>query len=165
MNKFKITEWKNYEVKTFDTKQPALFKVYFGGKMYFLHKGKDFKVSVNRLLDDISRGILGGKFLPIHKEAVAFCKRNTGLYKVSVELLLNDTPDKVLQMEEELYKEMADDPLTLNNLAEPIYKPNWMLREVFKEKCSSCMTSVTTIDKEYIEFNFCPICGRATANL
>lgn len=157
MNKFSITE--DLAGKIIDENLPVLYNVYFGDKgHYYLHKSKEFKKGYTKFLDDIFRGIRHFKYPEMYAEVVEFCHKYPSLYKVRIELLCNDDPKKIIKTEAGLFRKMKTDDLSLN--AAKQFKPEWMLRHTFKDKCESCIKN-SVINKEKVLFNFCPICGRS----
>jgi hypothetical protein len=155
VNKFIITSQPEVPNK----ENPVLYKVIIG-KNYYVHKGKELMPSVEKFLDDVYRGIRDKKYPEQYSEVVKYCKAYPQIYQVSVELILNDTPDKILKKEAHLYKSMKNDTQSLNNLEIPQYKPEWMLRHVFQEKCAVCPKN-GIIDNKKVKFKFCPNCGRS----
>lgn len=156
MNKFSITQYP--EVK--DDTKPVLYKVYFANR-YYVHKGKKLRDSVDRFLDDVDRGMRGKSCPPDYIHVVEYCKKHPQVYKVAVEVLLNDVPAKILKLENKLFKGFKNDPDTLNDPEKPSYKPEWMIREARQERCGdgNCLKS-GIIDKKKVLFKFCPNCGR-----
>lgn len=41
----------------------------------------------------------------------------------------------------------------------PIYKPEWMLKATYQQRCDSCITT-GIVSKKKVIFKFCPNCGR-----
>lgn len=159
MNKFTVTEELNG--KAIDDTLPVLYNVYFGDKgFYYLHKSKDFKKGYTHFLDDIFRGIRNFNYPPMFKNVVDFCNKYPSLYKVKVELIANEEPSKLLKTEAALYRKMAKDQFSLNDLKAGQFKPEWMLRHSFKDKCEIC-PKTGIISNKKTSFNFCPICGRS----
>ena len=162
MHKFKVI--KNDPPKGYDPEKPVLYKLYFGDK-YFLHKGKKLDDSIERLLDDIFRGMRSGKGDKVFKvneaysEVVAHCNRNPSLYKVVCEVVLNADPDKILRKEDSLYRQMKSDPQAFNITSIPPYKPEWMVKQSLQKRCENCITTGFINDKK-AKFKFCPNCGR-----
>lgn len=154
MNKFTVAEMP-VQAKP---DEPVLYKLHIGSK-YFLYKGKVLHESVNRLLDDVFRGIRGKACPESHSLLVEYCKRYPALHRVMIDVVLNDTPAKVLAAEEKEYKRMKNDECSLNRLDLEPYKPEWMVKAKFQEKCEKCATS-GTIDGKKTKFRFCPSCGR-----
>ena len=156
MNKFSISELP----KT-DAEKPVLYKVYFSDR-YYLHKGKVLSDSLNRFLDDVFRGARGKKYPDAYSEVVKHCIKYPSMYKVSVELVLNSEPDKLLKKETVLYKAMKNDDLSLNRLDIAPYKPEWMLKQSLGKRCDTeaCITSGIITGKKKTSFQFCPRCGR-----
>jgi hypothetical protein len=156
-----------------DDTKPVLFQVEVG-KYYYIHKGKNLKDSVNKMLDDVHREIKvkadakvnpekydnRKDYCPQYSKLIEYFALHPQIYKVSVRLLLNAEPDKILKEEAKLYKAMKSDENSLNNLEIGQFKPEWMLRHTFKEKCNKCHKN-GIIEGKKIEFNFCPICGRS----
>ena len=112
------------------------------------------------MLDDVFRGIRDKNYPELYKEVVAFCKKYPSLHKVTVQLAMNDEPKEVLKYEAALFKEMASDKFSLNNLVLGQFKPDWMLREALSDKCSACIKTGVVSGKKMM-FKFCPSCGRA----
>ena len=159
MNKFTVTE--DLGGKIINEYLPVLYNVYFGDKgHYYLHKSKDFKKGYTHLLDDIFRGMRKFNCPDMYVNAVEFCSKYPSLYKVKVELLANEEPGKLLKIEAALFKAMTKDKFSLNNLKIGQFKPEWMLRHAFKDKCEAC-TKTGIINGKKASFNFCPICGRS----
>lgn len=154
MHKFKVT----LPDVVIDNSKPALYKVHFKDR-YYLHKGKVFGESVERLLDDIFRGMRGKKVPDCYSNVVDHCNKYPSLYKVEVELVLNDSPDKILRKETVLYKAMKTDPASLNRLDIAPYKPEWMIKQSLQSRCEECITTGVINDKK-TKFKFCPNCGR-----
>jgi hypothetical protein len=154
MNKF---FYSDYPVT--DETKPVLFKVFFGNKYYYLHKGKKLKESTDRFLDDIYRGMRGKICPEYYSEVVKYCNKHPQVYKVTIEVVLNDEPDKILRKETALYKSMRKDPEALNRLDIEPYKPEWMLRDSYQKRCENCIKS-GVIGSKKISFKFCPNCGR-----
>lgn len=158
MNKF------IYEVPKHDNEQPVLFKVFIGNKgKYFVHKGKQLAASVDRFLDDVFRGTRGMKYPKEYELVVDYCNLFPAINRASIEVLVNGEPGMVLKEEERLLRSILKDDLCLNHRSIPPYKPNWMLKDVYKDKCIKCVIS-GTVEGKKLKFNFCPRCGRATAN-
>lgn len=154
MNKFSIIEIP----ETDDTK-PVLFKVWFANR-YYIHKGKKLRESMDRFLDDVDRGIRGKVFPPDYSYVVDYCKKHPQVYKVTIEVLLNDLPAKLLKLEDKLFKGFKNDPETLNDKQTPAYRPEWMLREIFHKRCveNGCIKNGVVSGKKIV-FKFCPNCG------
>ena len=155
MNKFLVSEYP----KTDETK-PVLFKVFFAGKHY-LHKGKKLRESVDRFLDDVDRGMRGKSCPPDYNNVIDYCKKHPQVYKVSIQVVLNDAPAKLLKMEDRLFKGFKNDPDTLNDKEKPAYRPEWMIREVSQQRCENdgCIKDGVIAQKK-VNFKFCPNCGR-----
>lgn len=159
MNKFSVTEDLNGV--TINEELPVLYNVYFGDKgYYYLHKSKEFKKGYEHFLDDIFRGIRKLKYPEMYIGVVYFCNKYPSLYKVRIELIANEEPTKLLKKEAALFRSMRNDGFSLNNFAIGQFKPEWMLRHTFKDKCETC-TKTGRIGGKKISFNFCPICGRS----
>lgn len=156
MNKFVIAEILNTEV--IEVSHPVLYKIHIGTR-YYLHKGKTLNESVDKLLDDVFRGMRGKKYPEQYKNLVEYCNKYPAIHKVVVELVFNGLPDKLLKMEAKLYKEMANDELTLNRLDIPPYKPEWMIKESMQSRCENCIKIGIASNKK-MKFKFCPSCGR-----
>lgn len=159
MNKFTVAAMPIQE----DKDNPVLFKVELGSR-YYIHKGKALAESVNRLLDDVFRGVRDKKCPDHYSLFVEYCKRYPAINKVTVSILLNDTPAKVLAAEGREYKKMKKDSNTLNRLDLEPYKPEWMLRAKFQEKCNECVIYYWTgisMSAKQVKAKFCPNCGRA----
>lgn len=152
MNKFSIIEYP----KTDDTK-PVLYKVFFANR-YFVHKGKKLRESVDRFLDDVDRGMRGKVCPPDYANVVDYCKKHPQVYKVTIEVLLNDVPAKLLKMEDRLFKGFKNDPEALNDPQKPAYRPEWMLKDIYQQRCDPCITN-GTIEGKKTKFRFCPNCG------
>lgn len=155
MNKFTIVGMPVQEKED----NAILYKVHIGTK-YYLHKGKVLKESVDKLLDDVFRGIRGLKCDDRYSRLVEYCNRYPAVNKVMVEVILNSDSSKILALEDKMYKSMKKDELSLNNLEIPPYKPEWMLRDKFSSKCDDCIKK-GVINGSIKKFNFCPVCGRA----
>ena len=155
MNKFSIGE-----LPETDKDKPVLYKVFFSDK-YYLHKGKLLAESLTRFLDDVFRGTRGKGCLESYSEVVKHCQKYPSMYKVTVELVLNAEPDKVLKKETALYKAMKNDDSSLNRLDLEPYKPEWMLKQSLGKKCDNkaCIKSGIIAGKTK-SFRFCPNCGR-----
>lgn len=159
MHKFAITYVDGCD-KELDETKPVLYKVWFGNA-YYLHKGKKLRESVNRLLEDVFRK-MRSHVLQVDQQyvnIVAYCNKNTSLYKVSVELIMNDEAPKILKKEASLYKKMHSDPHTLNRMDIDPYTPEWMLRETLQARCENCLHNGVIAGKK-TAFKFCPHCGR-----
>ena len=155
MNKFLITSTPEVP----DKESPVLFKILIGNKHY-IHKGKEIKQSVDKFLDDVFRGLRDKVFPDAYIEFVKYCKAYPQMYQVAIQLILNDTPDKILKKEAQLLKEAKKDSNSLNNHDVAQLKPEWMLRHVFQEKCTLCHKN-GIIDNKKVKFKFCPNCGRS----
>lgn len=161
MHKFLMPEYSKEELDKFNQQKPFLYKVYFG-KNYILHKSKNYPDGLNRLLDDVYRGMRGKSHLEHNTNVIAHCNRYPGINKVAVEMILNDDPDKILKEEKRYYREMKLDPLSLNRFDIPPYQPEWMLKQISQERCGDgekCITS-GMVDRKKTKFKFCPKCGR-----
>lgn len=161
MNKFTIAKVLNAE--TIDTTKPVLYKIHMGTK-YYLHKGKDLHDSAIQFLDNVFRGMRGKTSLPAYANVVAYCKQFPAIYSVVLEVVANKDPDKILALEDKMYKSMAKDSLTLNDLSIPPYKPEWMLKSTYQARCTECITHILYGAKgekmKKMVFKFCPNCGR-----
>ncbi len=146
--------------KVKDTENPVLYKVWFSTKFY-IHKGKELSPSLDKLLYDVFRGLCGSKYSEQYERVVKYCKQYPALNKVTVELISNDIPAKILKKEEAFYKD-KNNPNSLLNFESGPYKPEWMLRDKFTPRCEEvgCIKS-GTVNKKKINFNFCPNCGHA----
>lgn len=153
MNKFIVTEYPET-----DESKPVLFRVFFAGK-YFLHKGKKLQESVDRFLDDIYRGMRGKSCPESYSEVVKYCNKYPNIYKVTVDIVLNAEPDKIIKKEGTLYKSIGKDPDSLNRADIEPYKPEWMLRDAYQKRCENCIKS-GLIEGKKTKFKFCPNCGR-----
>lgn len=151
-NKFKVIEYPETNPDL-----PVLYKVHFANR-YFIHKGKKLRDSVDRFLDDVDRGIREKKYPEDYANVVKYCNTHPQVYKVTIEVLLNDTPAKLLKMEDKLFKGFKNDPETLNDEKKPSYRPEWMLKEMFQKRCDPCVTSGILGGKK-AKFRFCPNCG------
>lgn len=155
MNKFTITELP-------ETKEdkPVLYRVYLSDK-YYLHKSKTLKEGVDRFLDDVFRGIRGKSCPESYSEVVKYCLKYPAMHKVTVEVVLNAEPDKVLRKETVLYRTMRTDPRTLNRLDLEPYKPEWMIKQSLGKRCDkdACIKA-GDVNKKKLSFKFCPNCGR-----
>lgn len=144
-----------------DPSKPVLFRVLFGGQgAYFLHKGKEISVSLNKLLEEVFRGMRGKSCRPDYSKIVEYCNAHPSVNKVSVEVVLNDEAAKVLSREDKEYKAMAKDDFSLNRLDIKPYKPETWLREIMQDRCEKCIQNGTVAGKK-MKFKFCPKCGRA----
>lgn len=154
MHKFIVSEYP--AVKKPD--QPVLYKVWFGNKFY-VHKGKVLKDSVEKLLDDVFRGIRGLNCSDLYSNIVAHCKKYPAITRLTVELIANDIPQKIINKEASFYKD-KNNPNSLIDTNKTPYIPEWMLKEKFKKRCeeSGCITS-GTVNKKTMKFEFCPNCG------
>lgn len=161
MNKFIIAEMPNEN--ELDLLQPVLYKIHIGTR-YYLHKGKTLKESVDKLLDDVFRGMRGKKYPEQYSKLIEYCNKYPSVHKVVVELVFNGVPDKLLKMETKLYKEMANDDISLNRLDIEPYKPEWMIKETLQKRCTECLTHILYGEKgkpsKKLVFKFCPNCGR-----
>lgn len=140
--------------------KPVLYKVFFSN-MYYLHKSKTLKEGVDRFLDDIFRGIRGKVSPESYSEVVKYCLKYPAIHRVSVELVLNADPDKILKKELAMRKSMKNDPCSLNRLDLEPYKPEWMIKQALQKRCDndSCIKSGVVSGKKQ-SFRFCPNCGR-----
>jgi hypothetical protein len=137
---------------------PVLYKLLFG-KMYYLHKGKTLKESADKLLDDVFRGMRDKKCPEAYSNIVKFCNQYRSTHAIKVELVLNAEPAKILRKETALYKSMKKDEMSLNRLDIEPYKPEWMLKAAFQERCENCLKT-GLVDGKKVTFKFCPQCGR-----
>ncbi len=153
MNKFIISE-----LPETDAAKPVLYKVHFSNR-YYIHKGKTLKDSLDRLLDDVFRGMRGKKCSELYSNIVAHCLKYPSMHKVSVEVLLNADPAKILRKETALYKSMKGDISSLNRLDLEPYKPEWMVKQSLQERCEQCIPN-GIVDGKKRTFKFCPNCGR-----
>jgi hypothetical protein len=168
MNKFTVVV-KKFAVEL-DENKPVLYKVYIGS-CYYLHKGKKLKESYNKLLDDIFRGIreigkrnidktdVKQKYDERYSNIINYCIKYPAIHKVYIEVISNDIPSKLLKLEDKLYKEMEHDELSLNRTDLGAYKPEWMLKQVYQERCNECVKNGVVGTKK-TKFKFCPMCGR-----
>jgi len=154
MNKFIITSIQ--EVK--DEENPVLYKVIVG-KNYYVHKGKKLADSVNRFLDDVYRGMRGKKCPDNYSKVVEYCNLHPQIYKVSVEVISNGSPDTILKKEKSMYKSMKNDEYSLNRLDLEPYLPEWMLTQSLQKRCENPIYEGIVNGKK-IKFKFCPNCGR-----
>lgn len=158
MNKFTITE-----LPETNEENPVLYKIYFGSN-YYIHKGKKLKESLDRMLDDVFRGTRGKVCPKQYHEIVSLCRKYPSLHKVSVDVLLNSEPDKIIKKEAALLKSAYKDTMCLNDPKEPPYIPEWMMKETLGKRCdkSDCIKSgfFTLAIKLPVKFKFCPNCGR-----
>lgn len=143
-----------------DTTKPVLYKVGFSDK-YYLHKSKTLKEGVERFLDDVFRGMRGKSCPESYSEVVKYCLKYPAIHKVSIEVILNSEPDKILRKEAALYKSMRLDQKSLNRLDLEPYKPEWMIKQALGKRCDNgaCMKSGIIGTKKQL-FKFCPNCGR-----
>lgn len=141
-----------------DETQPVLYKLFFG-KMYYLHKGKTLNESADKLLDDVFRGIRKKKCPEAYSKIVDYCLQYPATTVVKLEVIFNGDPAKLLKKEESLYKSMKNDDFSLNRLDIAPYKPEWMLKAAFQERCQDCLKSGIVNGKK-TSFKFCPHCGR-----
>jgi hypothetical protein len=153
MHKFIIQD-----VPKTDPENPVLYKVQFGN-MYYLHKGKLLFDSIEKFLDDVFRGMRGKKCSESYSKVVEHCRKYPALHKVSIEIVLNGEPEKILKKEAQLYKTMAKDKLSLNRTDIEPYKPEWMIKSSLQKRCGDCIQSGIIDDKKML-FKFCPVCGR-----
>jgi len=155
MNKFSIGE-----LPETDNDKPVLYKVYFSDK-YYLHKGKLLADSLTRFLDDVFRGIRGKKYPESYSEVVKHCLKYPSMYKVTVEVVFNGEPGKLLKKESALYKTMKTDANCLLLPQSEPYKPEWMLKQSLGQRCEkeACIKSGAIEGKKKL-FKFCPNCGR-----
>jgi hypothetical protein len=155
MNKFSVEEYPET-----DEINPVIYKVHFANR-YYVHKGKKLRESVDRFLDDIDRGTRDKQYPEDYAEVVKYCRTHPQVHKVAIEVLLNDVPAKLLKLENKLFKGFKDDPDTLNNPDKLAYRPEWMLKEVFRERCedNGCIKA-GVLNKKKVKFKFCPNCGR-----
>ena len=155
MNKFIITSIPEYS-----DEKPVLYNIYIGSKgAYYLHKGKKLKESVDRFLDDVYRGMRNKSCPEYYSKVVDYCNKFPAIHQVSVEVVYNGEPAKLLKKEDALYKTMKRDDLSLNRLDIAPYKPEWMLKDAFQKRCENCL-KIGLIDGVRIAFKFCPLCGR-----
>lgn len=154
MNKFLVAEYP-----ATDETKPVLYKVFFANN-YYLHKGKKLRESVDRFLDDVWRGMRGKSFPAQYSEVILHCNAHPSLYKVTIDVVLNDTPARILKKEEELYETFKKDKLDLHVPDMPPYKPEWMLKEMYQKRCDPCIKSAI-VDGKKMKFRFCPRCGHA----
>ena len=146
---------------------PVLYKLHIGNK-YYIHKGRKLKESANRLLYDVFRATknaakVDSKPLVIseyYSNLVDYCVKFPQVHKVMIELVLNDTPEKVLAMEAKLLKKASKDIECINRTDLAQYKPEWMLRDKYQKRCESCIESGVIGGKD-MKFMFCPQCGKA----
>ena len=161
MNKFTIAE--RADTKEYDESLPVLYKIHIGNKFY-LHKGKNLSESLNRLLDDVFRGIRGKQCPPEYLNFVSYCKKYPAVHRVMPEIVLNAPPAKILALEDKMWKQMKNDESCLNALDIAPYKPEWMLREVMQKRCNEddggCLHALRGSDDKMHKFKFCPNCGR-----
>jgi hypothetical protein len=156
MHKFIISNIDEIEV---DPSKPVLYKIHFGSK-YYLHKGKTLRESADKLLYDVFRGMISPKApTEAYRYIIEYCKQKTSLHKVSIEILLNSDPKKILAAEDKFYIKMKGDADSLNNLSVPPYKPEWMIKHTLQARCQACILSGIVNDKK-TKFKFCPNCGR-----
>jgi hypothetical protein len=156
MNKFIIAEMpKEDEI---NQNNPVLYRIHIGTR-YYLHKGKILKDSVNKLLDDIFRGIRGKIYDERYSLLVEYCAKYPAIHKVVVELISNDVPAKILKLESSMYKTMKTDELALNRLDIAPYKPEWMIKQSLQARCNECIGK-GIINGKSAKFKFCPNCGR-----
>lgn len=153
MNKFSVIEYP--EVK--NDANPVLYKVNFANR-YYIHKGKKLRDSVDRFLDDVDRGMRGKSCPSDYVHVVEYCKKHPQVYKVSIEVILNDVPAKLLRAEDRLFKGFKSDQETLNDKEAKSYRPEWMLKEIYQERCDPCISSGVVGGKK-MKFRFCPNCG------
>jgi hypothetical protein len=151
MHKFSV------DYPEYNPEKPVLYKIILG-KKYFIHKGKDLKASTEKFLDDVFRGMRNKGCPDAYKNVVHYCNTNTALYKVSVEIILNADPDKILRKEDQLYKNI-DEEVCLNNPEVPPYRPEWMIKQSLQKRCETCITT-GSINNKKTKFKFCPHCGR-----
>ncbi len=143
-----------------DPSQYVLFKVFFGAQgRYYLHKGKELSVSLNKLLEEVFRGMRGKSCRDDYSKIVKYCTDNPSVNKVSVEVILNSDGEKILKREDKEYKAMAKDDLSLNRLDIKPYKPETWLRDILQDRCEKCISTGTLAGKK-TKFKFCPNCGR-----
>lgn len=153
MNKFVITDTPET-----DESNPVLYKIVLGNR-YYVHKGKTLRESADRLLDDVFRGMRGKKCPEAYSKLVEFCQQHPSTYKIKLEVILNAESAKLLKREDTLYKAMKKDDLSLNRVDLLPYKPEWMLKQAFQERCENCLKTGIVAGKK-TTFKFCPNCGR-----
>ena len=155
MNKFTITD-----LPEVNEEKPVLYKVYFGSN-YYVHKGKKLKESLDRLLDDVFRGMRGKKSPKDYDKIVKLCLKYPAINKVSVQKLFNGDPLALLKKESTVLKFLYKDPLCLNDPETPPYKPEWMIKQTLGKRCDKdeCIKSGMVNNKKQ-SFKFCPNCGR-----
>lgn len=155
MNKFTVTN--RNDCKADDTK-PSLYVISIGKKNY-LHKSKTLWDGVDKFLDDVFRGMRGKSCPEFYSNVVDYCNEYPAINKVSVQIILNDAPDKILKKEAALLKSAKNDITSLNRTDLPQLKPEWMLKATFQKRCDNCISSGVVSGKK-ISFKFCPNCGR-----
>lgn len=142
---------------------PVLFKIVFNNGYYYYHKGKSFDLALNRLLYDVFRAtLIRDKPLVISEDyihIVEYCKKYPQVNKVSAELILNDTPENILDKEKKLWTKAKKDHKCLNRKDKLPYTPEWMIRHLYIKRCNSC-PSEGNINKKKEKFIFCPRCGK-----
>jgi hypothetical protein len=130
--------------------------VTFGNFKYYIHKSKNLKEGVNKFLDDVFRGMRGLSCSEYYKEAVDYCKRYPAVYEVKIDLILNSDPQSVLLREAKELRKYKNNTDCMNYL--PQFKPEWMLKEVYHQRCEKCI-SYGVVGKIKTQFRFCPNCG------
>lgn len=138
---------------------PVLYKVNIGNGKYYLHKSKKLIEGAERLMDDVYRGMRSKGCPEAYSEVVKYCNQYPAIHKVSVELVLNAEPGKVLKMETKLYKSMLRDSNSLNRIDLEPYKPEWMIKQALQSRCEQCLPDGIVNGKK-LKFRFCPNCGR-----
>lgn len=162
MNKFTIAKTLNEE-KLKDETKPVLYKIHIGNK-YYLHKGKVLRDSVEQFFDNVFRGMRGKSCNEAYSKVVEYCKKYPAIYSYTVDIVFNGDPDKLLKLEEKMYKSMAKDEDCINRLDIPPYKPEWMIKATYQARCTECVTHILYGAKgeksKKMIFKFCPNCGR-----
>ena len=158
-HKFIITTKLGELTKDVDESKPVLYKIMFGNTgNYYVHKGKLLVFSLDRLLEEVTRGTVGKSCSEYYKRIVEYCKSYPGVNKISVELIYNGQPSAVLSKEKALLDKMKKDPYSLNNFELEQLRPEWMLKDIFQKRCDECIPS-GVVDGKKTKFRFCPNCG------
>ena len=158
-HKFIITTNLGELTKDIDEEKPVLYKIMFGPTgNYYIHKGKLLVFSLNRLLEEVTRGTVGKSCSEYYKGMVEYCKGAPGVNKISIDLIYNGQPSSVLSKEKALLDKMKKDPYSLNNLSIDQLRPEWMLKDIFQKRCAECIPS-GVVDGKKTKFRFCPNCG------
>lgn len=158
-HKFIITTNLGKLTANIDEEKPVLYRINFGdtGK-YYIHKGKLLVFSLNRFLEEVTRGTVGKFCSPHYKKASEYCALHPSVNKVSVELIYNGQPSAILSKEKSLLTKIKRDSSALHDHTLEQLRPEWMLKDIFQKRCTECIPFVIT-DGKKMKFRFCPNCG------